>query len=78
MPKISTRDEYLACLVDTGKLAPQLARLKELKVNHNQKLKQLHDEMAAQVATQPNRKRLDVIGFICLKYVAIRLKCHAV
>ncbi|MBC3807748.1 hypothetical protein H8K52_10365 [Undibacterium seohonense] len=57
VPKISTRDEYRACLIESDKLASQLVELKELKGIHNQKLKQLQDEMNALVATQP---KLDI------------------
>ena len=51
-PKLASRDEYRSCLEELDKHKPQLALLRERKNSHDQKLKQLQDEMNALVATQ--------------------------
>ncbi|WP_426338407.1 hypothetical protein ACN9MZ_18435 [Pseudoduganella sp. S-14] len=51
-PRISSRDEYRACLDQQEKLSPRLKLLNTKRDEHNADLKKLQDEAKAHVATQ--------------------------
>ncbi len=51
-PKLSSRDEYRACLNEQDALKRQLPALQARLDEHNQDLKRFQDEMNAHVATQ--------------------------
>ena len=53
-PKMSSRDEYRACLDESDQFAPRLPILQARLKEHNQDLKRLQEESEAHVATQPS------------------------
>jgi hypothetical protein len=52
VPKVSTREEYRACLEEQERMAPKLSVLKARHVEHNADLKSLQDESKAHAETQ--------------------------
>ena len=52
VPKVSTREEYRACLEEQEKMAPRLSLLKARHVEHNADLKKLQDASKAHAETQ--------------------------
>lgn len=52
VPKVSTREEYRACVEEQEKMAPKLSVLKVRHVEHNADLKSLQDESKAHAETQ--------------------------